>query len=71
VRTTEGEALPAECFEGNVPRCALAGTCRLSVVLARAMEAFFEVLDAATLQDCIANRETLVSILHGPPPRAA
>ena len=72
VRATEGDALPAECFDREAEaRCAIAGACRLAGVLSQATEAFFEVLDRTSLQELVANREALVSILHGPLPRAA
>jgi Rrf2 family transcriptional regulator, nitric oxide-sensitive transcriptional repressor len=70
VRATEGDALPAECFDGRRPACVIAPVCRLGVVLARAMDAFYAVLDATTLQDIVANRDALESVLHGPLPRA-
>ena len=71
VRATEGEAAVAECFDPKAPRCAIAGACRLAGVLARAAEAFYAVLDDATLEDVVANREALVAILHAPSPRVA
>ena len=65
VRMTEGETFPAECFEDH-NRCAITEVCRLSGVLAKANAAFYRVLDQATLDDVVANRQGLVAILHGP-----
>lgn len=69
VRTTERDAGPAECFDPKTRRCVIFPVCRLHSVLARACEAFYEVLDAATLQDVIANRGELAGILHSTMPR--
>ena len=65
VRLTEGEDVPAECFEDH-NKCAITKVCRLSGVLARATAAFYRVLDDATLDDVVGNRAGLVAILHGP-----
>ena len=64
VRMTEGADRPAECFDPKAARCAIAGVCRLSGVLARAMDAFHEVLDACTLEDLLANRAQLNAVMH-------
>jgi Rrf2 family nitric oxide-sensitive transcriptional repressor len=66
VRTTEGAAAPAECFDSSAPACAIAGSCRLSGVLARAVAAFYAVLDETSLQDIVENRAVLQAILHQP-----
>lgn len=63
VRATEGPDVPAECFEPGA-RCAIRGVCRLAGVLQQAVDAFYEVLDAHTLQDLIANRARVAAILH-------
>ena len=70
VRLTEGGDYPAECFQQDGGSCAIAGVCKLSGALARAVEAFYAVLDGYTLQDLVANRSSVVAILH-PFPRAA
>jgi Rrf2 family nitric oxide-sensitive transcriptional repressor len=63
VRATEGGAMPAECFaEGS--RCAIARVCRLAVVLAQAVDAFYAVLDGYNLEDLVANRAPVAAILH-------
>lgn len=70
VRLAEGGDYPAECFQPGGGGCAITGVCRLSVALARAVEAFYDVLDGYTLQDLVANRRDVVAILH-PLSRAA
>ena len=69
VRLTEGGDFPAECFQAE-SRCAIAAVCRLSGALAKAVEAFYGVLEGYTLEDLVANRRGVVAILH-PFPRAA
>lgn len=64
IRATEGPDVPAECFDPAADRCALTGVCRLAGVLARAMEAFHEVLDGVTLEDLLANRPQVVAVLR-------
>jgi Rrf2 family transcriptional regulator, nitric oxide-sensitive transcriptional repressor len=65
VRDTEGGAVPAECFDPNAKgRCAIASTCRLSGVLAEAVQGFYAVLDRYTLADLLRNRQALTQVLH-------
>jgi Rrf2 family nitric oxide-sensitive transcriptional repressor len=65
VRDTEGGAVPAECFDPHAKgRCAIASTCRLSGVLAEAVQAFYAVLDRYTLADLLRNRQALTQVLH-------
>jgi Rrf2 family nitric oxide-sensitive transcriptional repressor len=64
IRATEGADVPAECFDPAADRCALTGVCRLAGVLARALEAFHEVLDGVTLEDLLANRPQVVAVLR-------
>ena len=71
VRAAEGDPAPAQCFEPGGERCILEKSCRLTGVLVKATSAFYRALDSATLADVIANRDELVSILHGPLPSAA
>jgi len=68
VRASEGDIAPVPCFEQGGDRCALEGACNLAGVLARAVSAFYRVLDATTLADVVSNHETLSAILHGPVP---
>jgi Rrf2 family nitric oxide-sensitive transcriptional repressor len=64
VRDTEGAAMPAECFSPQGSHCAIAGCCRLSGVLGRAVAAFYAELDRHTLEDITRNRRVLAGILH-------
>jgi Rrf2 family nitric oxide-sensitive transcriptional repressor len=66
VRLAEGRAGPAECFQ-DASTCVIAPACRLAGVLGEAMNAFYRVLDAATLADLVRRRPQLVSILHRAP----
>src|SRR5512132_737536 len=59
VRETEGNAIPAECFEEGSAICAISDVCRLRGVLDEAVRAFYGVLDRYTLQDLVRNRQTL------------
>jgi Rrf2 family nitric oxide-sensitive transcriptional repressor len=66
LRATEGDAVPAECFHADGGSCPITGSCRLEKALHEAVEAFHAVLDHYTLADLVANRRSLVAILHGP-----
>lgn len=63
VRLTEGEAMPAECFDKDHNTCTIARACRLQGVLREAAEAFQAVLDGYTLADLVHNRATLSRML--------
>jgi Rrf2 family nitric oxide-sensitive transcriptional repressor len=67
VRLTEGEALPAECFGEDGGHCSIVRSCRLRGVLGEAVDAFYLVLDAYTLEDLVSNRKTLAPLLFVPP----
>jgi Rrf2 family nitric oxide-sensitive transcriptional repressor len=71
VRQTEGQAVPAECFEEDGGHCCIAPACRLKGVLAEAFEAFYAVLDRYTLEDLVRNRARLVQLLPVPRVRTA
>jgi Rrf2 family nitric oxide-sensitive transcriptional repressor len=71
VRATEGAALPAECFGDDAERCCLHRICRLRAALARAVDAFYAVLDDCTLEDVTANRPALARVLFVEPPGRA
>ncbi len=61
VRRMEGNLEVVNC---TGPRCAILPDCRLRGVLTEARDAFLKVLDAYTLRDLIARRETrLVDLL--------
>jgi len=64
VRATEGEAVPAECFDDAANTCDLARVCRLRGVLAEAVAAFHAVLDRYSLADLAANRQALVRVMR-------
>jgi len=66
-RALEGDGEVVDC-DGAVP-CPLRGGCRLRGALARAREAFFEVLDPLTIQDLAAppTRSLLLTLRSGPP----
>lgn len=72
VRSAEGPALPAACFDPAAPKCSIAPACRLRGVLGDAVEAFYAVLDRYTIADLVADRAQLRAILLPvPPPRRA
>ncbi|HKB53702.1 MAG TPA: Rrf2 family transcriptional regulator [Ramlibacter sp.] len=62
VRRTERGVMPAECF-GDDGHCAIAPICRLSGVLAEAVEAFYATLDRYTLADLVHNRQALARVM--------
>jgi Rrf2 family transcriptional regulator, nitric oxide-sensitive transcriptional repressor len=64
VRATGGENPPAQCFDPAARECAITPVCRLKGVLARAVDAFHEVLDGTTLDELVASRAPLQAILH-------
>lgn len=64
VRITEGGDVPAECFLPERGGCSLGSVCRLQAALARAVDAFYGMLDGYTLEDLVANRAEVVAILH-------
>lgn len=68
VRHTEGQAMPAECFDEGGGHCCIAGVCRLSGVLGEAVKAFYAVLDKYTLEDLVHNRHALANVLFHPHP---
>jgi len=63
VRGTEGGDVPAECFANHGDQCCIAGICRLSGVLAEAVQAFYGTLDGYTLADLVHNRQALARIM--------
>ncbi len=69
VRSAEGPALPAACFDSSAPKCSIAPACRLRGVLRDAVEAFYAVLDRYTLADLVADRAQLRAILLPVPRR--
>lgn len=63
VRHTEGEAMPAECFDKDHNTCTIARACRLQGVLREAAAASQSVLDGYTLGDLVHNRAALSRML--------
>jgi Rrf2 family nitric oxide-sensitive transcriptional repressor len=53
VRNAEEDLAVVECFQDGNQKCELAPVCTLRGTLARAMQAFLEVLDAKTLADIL------------------
>ncbi len=51
VRATESDFVVVECFDPQNNQCRLSSHCRLQSVLGKAMNSFFSVLDALTLED--------------------
>lgn len=51
VRATESDFVVVECFDPQNNQCRLSSHCRLQSVLGQAMQSFFAVLDALTLED--------------------
>lgn len=69
VRQTEGEAMPAECFEPGGGECCIAPACALRGVLEEAFDALYAVLDRYTLADLVRNRRALLGLLPVALPR--
>ena len=59
----------AECFAPAANTCPLTASCRLRTHIARAVDAFYTVLDAVTLEDLTAGNCGLDSILALAPAR--
>jgi len=51
VRASETDFRLVECFDANSNECTLMPSCRLKHVFGRALRAYFDELDAATLAD--------------------
>lgn len=68
VRSTEGPAMPAECFNPETNTCSIVKICRLQGVFSEAVAAFYAVLENYTLADLVRNRQTLARILFQPHP---
>lgn len=64
VRETEGDAIPAECFDRETNTCGIVRACRLRGVLDEAVAAFHAVLDRYTLADLSQNRRAIARILR-------
>lgn len=67
IRAMEDDLAIVECL-GHARLCRVAGVCGARNVFARALDAYFEVLDAATLEDIAVNQEGLrgaLSLIRG------
>ncbi|MDF3836552.1 Rrf2 family transcriptional regulator [Cupriavidus basilensis] len=53
IRTMESDFHLVECFQGDDNHCIITRVCGLRGVLSAALRAYFEVLDAYTLQDLV------------------
>ncbi|MBI1290574.1 Rrf2 family transcriptional regulator [bacterium] len=53
VRLMEGEVILVECFDAENNKCVITPACKLKGTLFRARKAFFDVLDAMTLAECV------------------
>ncbi|HEV2007894.1 MAG TPA: Rrf2 family transcriptional regulator [Burkholderiales bacterium] len=64
VRDAEADLAVVECFEEGNLNCPIMPACTLRSALARAMRAFFEVLDGQTLADLLRPQAKLVRIFR-------
>jgi Rrf2 family nitric oxide-sensitive transcriptional repressor len=63
IRITEEDFTMVECFDPKSNTCAITGPCRLRGVLAKALQAYFAVLDEYTLADLAVKHPVLERIL--------
>lgn len=63
-RLFEGGVPLAECFDRQSNTCPLSSSCRLNTSLGRALEAFFQTLDAVSLGDLVKENAGLARILE-------
>ncbi|MDR5653792.1 RrF2 family transcriptional regulator [Ruixingdingia sedimenti] len=63
MRAMEGDLPFTECFAGGGNTCPLSGSCRLSCVLADAVEAFYAQLDRQTVADLVKDNKGLEAVL--------
>ncbi len=59
VRALEDTSEFVECFNPARNQCRIAGACKLSGLLRRGLEGFYEELDTATLADLVGDGEEL------------
>ncbi len=62
VRVTEENFAMAECFEADTD-CPLVDSCSLNEALRKALGAFFEVLEAHTIEALVASRPSMANLL--------
>src|SRR5665213_838713 len=63
LRVTESRSVLVECFNPKTNSCVISAPCRLKVVLARALKAWFAVLDEYTLADLTEKNSALSRLL--------
>lgn len=63
VRLTEGDDMPAECFDPASNQCPISGVCRLRGALREAVDAFYGALEQYTLQDLAIHPPKLIALL--------
>lgn len=63
-RTFEAVVPFTDCFEAEGGTCTLAGNCRLTCVMAEALEAFYARLDAVTVADLVSGNKPLAALLR-------
>ncbi|WP_217357247.1 RrF2 family transcriptional regulator [Ruegeria atlantica] len=63
IRATEEDMALVECL-GQTRTCRIAGVCRFRELFRKALEAYFEVLDAMTLEDAVQFPEALKGALN-------
>jgi Rrf2 family nitric oxide-sensitive transcriptional repressor len=66
VRQMEANLAIVECFDAEHNTCPIAPVCRLTSVLAEALEAFLAVLDRYTLADVVKDRSSFAALLAIP-----
>lgn len=63
LRVTENNSVMVECFNPKTNSCVISAPCRLKGVLARALKAYFAVLDEYTLADLTDKHPALSRLL--------
>ena len=64
VRQMEQDFVLLECFDKDINQCVITPSCTLKHVLNKALHAFFQVLEAYTLEDLIRNKEELQLLMN-------
>lgn len=70
VRRMEGDIHLVECFDAENNKCVVTPACKLKGALFAARKAFFDVLDAMTVADCVEGGGML-SFFPSPPERTS
>jgi Rrf2 family nitric oxide-sensitive transcriptional repressor len=66
IRLTEQSDMPAECFDADTNTCSITSHCRLRHVLRDAVRAFYQALEAYTLEDLVRKEAKLSKVLFIP-----